>query len=388
MDTPPVDLIRRALERAVEVARQGERERPPTLAPGALRPVLRFRKLSAAALRTVAQAIEADAEFRSRVAERVDRDEVGAIAWLWLTRPDGWEDEVAARLDELAVDHEPHAHDGDDKTLRRRLEGAERAAAREAKRAERAEADADRLRRELDRLRAQHAEQGARIDELEHQLAELSDQRAAAVSHLKRLEELLVRRTDEKRELRDRVEQLEKELAEARGSARPDRGHLDDLRAAIAELQQRAATFVDELDALQRTLGSDQASDTDELGELHGVLRSDPVLTRGRAVSPAAAGKRAPLPIPGGLTDDSPEAALHLLSRRGAVLLVDGYNVSMDAWPDLEIAEQRARLTRVLDELAARMPGLSIELVFDGAAAEPVVQRPGSRRRGVTVRFT
>src|SRR5690606_30183984 len=75
-----------------------------------------------------------------------------------------------------------------------------------------------------------------------------------------------------------------------------------------------------------------------------------------------------------------------LVTRPNAALLVDGYNVSMVAWPDLDIAEQRVRLERLADELAARTPGLAIELVFDGAAAQPVAR--SLVRRGVTVRFT
>jgi len=62
--------------------------------------------------------------------------------------------------------------------------------------------------------------------------------------------------------------------------------------------------------------------------------------------------------------------------------------VSMVAWPDDDIAQQRARLERVLTDLAARNAGLSIELVFDGAEVLPL-HRVGARRApGVTVRFT
>jgi predicted RNA-binding protein with PIN domain len=98
--------------------------------------------------------------------------------------------------------------------------------------------------------------------------------------------------------------------------------------------------------------------------------------------------RRRPAPIPGGLRSDSLEAATHLLTRPGAVLLVDGYNISMWAWPELDIAEQRERLERVLGDLAARTPGLAIDLVFDGAEVLPLSRTGARRARGITVRFT
>jgi len=61
------------------------------------------------------------------------------------------------------------------------------------------------------------------------------------------------------------------------------------------------------------------------------------------------------------------------------VLLVDGYNVSLLGWPDLPIAEQRARLVDALAELAARS-GAEVTVVFDGAdTAYPGIV-PGTAR--------
>src|SRR5690606_19725106 len=66
----------------------------------------------------------------------------------------------------------------------------------------------------------------------------------------------------------------------------------------------------------------------------------------------------------------------------------DGYNVSMKAWPDVDIAEQRVRLEGVLADLAARTPTLTIEVVFDGAEVVPLARAVGRRVHNVTVRFT
>jgi predicted RNA-binding protein with PIN domain len=90
--------------------------------------------------------------------------------------------------------------------------------------------------------------------------------------------------------------------------------------------------------------------------------------------------------MPRGLTDDSVEAAAWLVSER-PMLIVDGYNVSMAAWPDAEIAEQRRRVAQLLADLVARSPGLTVELVFDGDSAEGAPAAPPARL-GVNVRFS
>ena len=92
-----------------------------------------------------------------------------------------------------------------------------------------------------------------------------------------------------------------------------------------------------------------------------------------------------PVPLPPGLPADGPEAAEFLLRRPGSVALVDGYNVSMSAWPDEEIAEQRRRLVDELAALAA-LTGAEPDVVFDGTDPDtPPVRSHGGP---VRVRFT
>nr|WP_249419691.1 NYN domain-containing protein [Rhabdothermincola salaria] len=84
--------------------------------------------------------------------------------------------------------------------------------------------------------------------------------------------------------------------------------------------------------------------------------------------------------------DDSVDAADHLARLPGAVVLVDGYNVSLEGWPSLALHAQRDRLVDALAGLAART-GCQPLVVFDGA--EEGRGLPGeSRPRGVQVRFT
>jgi predicted RNA-binding protein with PIN domain len=99
-----------------------------------------------------------------------------------------------------------------------------------------------------------------------------------------------------------------------------------------------------------------------------------------------AAPRRVPLRLPGGIFDDSVEAAEHLLRSPDVALVVDGYNVTMTGWPTLAAAEQRRRLVGALAEVAART-STEIDIVFDGAdiGAVPV---PAPVRSLVHVRFS
>jgi predicted RNA-binding protein with PIN domain len=83
--------------------------------------------------------------------------------------------------------------------------------------------------------------------------------------------------------------------------------------------------------------------------------------------------------------DDSAAAAEHLVASPGAVLVVDGYNVSHAAWPGTSIADQRERLVTALAELHARA-GVEVEVVFDGADVEPAWS--AGARTPVRVRFS
>jgi predicted RNA-binding protein with PIN domain len=93
-----------------------------------------------------------------------------------------------------------------------------------------------------------------------------------------------------------------------------------------------------------------------------------------------------PVRLPGGVFDDSTAAAEHLLRTPDAVLVVDGYNVSMAAWDDLPLGEQRRRLVAALGELALRT-STQVEVVFDGADIDAVPVPPPARSL-LRVRFS
>ena len=93
------------LEVGFAVARRDGSDRTAPAPPRVLHPFLRFDRVNARVLRAVLEALESDEGFRDRVAAAGPMSEpsVGApaadaAAWLFLERPDGWEQELDALL--------------------------------------------------------------------------------------------------------------------------------------------------------------------------------------------------------------------------------------------------------------------------------------------------
>jgi predicted RNA-binding protein with PIN domain len=360
--TPELDLLRPALEMAMIVARQGETAPVRVEAPRPLRPFLRFAKLPPRALAAARVALE-DGEFRARVAERCDEEEVGRAGWLLLTRPEHWDEE----LDALVQDRVAAAEASEEGTARR---GLLRAA--ETIRSQQREIDAQ--ARELRRLH-QQLEARAVVDDRHRdalaQAQEVTDaalaERARAVRELKDMERRLGERTAELRR-----------LAEHAGDASPEPEVPDDPRWAeaerlLAELRVGWLHLGSTLDALEALTGGDERGGGSSGGN-------------GRGGRHRPARPRRPVGLGQGLVEGTPAAARWLLARPGAVALVDGYNVTMLAWPDLSVTDQRLALERAAAQLQVQL-GAQMVLVFDGdsdggTAVRAAVGSP------VRVRFT
>ena len=182
-----------------------------------------------------------------------------------------------------------------------------------------------------------------------------------------------------------------------------------DVAGQVARAAEGAAALADALAALAQTLGTTArgprpcaAGGAGErppgVGDAAGVgalaadgdtglpgCAADEGAT-GAGLAPGASARRVPVRLPGGMFDDTVEAAEHLLRTPGAVLVVDGYNVTMQGWPELAVAAQRRRLATALSDLAART-ATRVELVFDGAEVEPR-SVPVPSRQLVRVRFS
>jgi len=84
------------------------------------------------------------------------------------------------------------------------------------------------------------------------------------------------------------------------------------------------------------------------------------------------------------MLQDDPAAIEAMIRTPGLAVIVDGYNVSMLAWPAASAAEQRERLCDALAELHLRFR-CEVTVVFDGAEVQGV--RP-MRRRGLRIVFS
>lgn len=340
--------------------------------PASLRPIAKFtaqkrQRLGAPAL---AAALDADAEFRARVAEVVaesapqlaeairdgmptgasDPLDVAVVAYL--TRPDGWREvitEVNARRAGERDRGESAAQNSrlraEVSELRSRLK-ADTARVRETLAAAGAAASAEiaELKRQA-RVRAGElgaAERG-RLDALAA-LAEVRQEAQSAASA----------REAELRRARARIAELERALESARRSARTDRD-VDDARLWL----------------LVDTLTGAAAGIRRELSLPAPALR--PADTVDGAVTAAAH-----------RSVDDTASFDRLLALPNVHLIIDGYNVTKTGYGELPLAAQRTRLVSSLAALAAR-GGTEITVAFDGGVRPPA-QPPAPR--GVRVLFS
>ena len=87
----------------------------------------------------------------------------------------------------------------------------------------------------------------------------------------------------------------------------------------------------------------------------------------------------------GSMAVDDPQLLEQLLALPRVHLVVDGYNVTKTAWPELALEKQRDRLLAGLAPVAARS-GAEMTVVFD--AADKKERPPVNRPRGVRVLFS
>jgi predicted RNA-binding protein with PIN domain len=356
----PDSLVRLALELAFEVGRLGSRATPPLEAPRPLRPFLGFARLPDRALAAVRKALD-DEEFLARVASVAEvpaaAEQLDRASMLFLTRPEGWTEELDALAATASAAAEEERAARDDRSATRRAERAEAAARR-------AEEAAQRARRELARV--------------EPALAEERRLRRAA-------EQALTRTARELAAANERALAAAAEVAEVREQLVAIAGQRDELERRLASAASPAPVLPDPAPARAALVAARSAA-----GDLHRALEEaaaallPPGVGGAVPAAPAppptrsvAASSRRPLVLPPAVFDDSPEAAAHLVRAPGALLLVDGYNAAMAIWPGLDVTEIRLRLIDALTELAART-GVRVHVVFDGADLAGAVPPPRS----------
>ena len=94
--------------------------------------------------------------------------------------------------------------------------------------------------------------------------------------------------------------------------------------------------------------------------------------------------RRVALAPPLGIVDHSTEFAEYLLAMPNVVVLVDGYNVTKQAVPKLDLENQRNWLEQKLNNASSTMTG-RFEVIFDGA--DVLVEQRSANAR-VRVRFS
>jgi predicted RNA-binding protein with PIN domain len=407
VDATSTPLVRPALELACAVAKAGERLRPPVMVPRAMRPLVHFSRLPDRALEAVRQVVDEDDVFRARVAAVADEKVVGRVSWLWLTRPEGWQDEI----DSAAVVSEARTQDEEerraDRTARRRLSVVEASLQRSEIEAAGTRAALAAAATEMTELRQQRRGETEQITRLQSALAQAEDARAAAERRAADAESersalhARVRAAEAAREgAVTEAATMSAQLQSARRTALAagrDRERAvqhsavrsSGLEEAVGAAALAAGALGDALGRAAALLGA-----ADGGGETPAAAAPGPAgrpvgrsVEQARRRSREAAPRRRPVPLPGGIFDDSTDAAAWLVRVPGVVLVVDGYNVTLTTWSGRDLPDQRHRLVTALAELSMRT-GAEVEVVFDGEEDHAHPFRSLPARRPVRVSFS
>jgi predicted RNA-binding protein with PIN domain len=369
---PLPDLPERLLAGYLDAALETLRAADPAELPGALR---QYRTWTPRRLRhprvlgLVRRTLDLDRSFRDSVDKRVLDGEEALARLLRAGRhaealASGESPEVVARVG-LALGAEGAA--------------AVRAAV-EAEAASQARAEAAAVRSALAGAEGELDQARARAD------AEAAAARAAR-EELRAAREELRRAERDRRALADRVGGLERELVRAEAAVRAAReeaaAEQRRLSGRVAELQARLAEAQRKYRALRRSTAQVDPVVAEAVGALErdlGALRRAAGLAPEGEPPPAAPGRRPerrePLPVPGGRGADEPETLAAWMAADGALVLVDGYNVTKHplGFPDRGLEDQRTLLLDLCRRLARRF-GAAVTVVFDGGTVEPMPTR-------------
>ncbi|WP_322919544.1 NYN domain-containing protein [Nocardioides renjunii] len=302
----------------------------------------------------------ADDDFRQHAAVQVAAvpaapdDPLDAAARAWLVREDGWEAVVAEVADGLG---EEEARDDQGRAELGRLV-AQVAALQAEVGTLRSE-----HRQELDRVRSEHKVLRQRLGETRSALRAAEAERDAALAARDEAvaAAAVATRTAEAdvRRLRAQLEEAEAGLAASRRGTRSERD------AATIRTRLLLDAVVESATGLRRELGLPAVSGTP-----------------GDAVEGELAGVEA---APASSAPATPALLEQVLGMPRARLVIDGYNVTKEAWPHASLEAQRSRLVAALGPVVARS-GAETTVVFDAAESSTRTVMPAPR--GVRVVFS
>ncbi|MFD3869682.1 NYN domain-containing protein [Streptomyces sp. NPDC058623] len=348
--------------------------------PAQLRQYARFTPSRRAkfAGNAMAAAVEADAVFRGRVADKLREaqpeltgalesgappaaaDPLDVAAAAYVLRPAGWVKLVASAGEEAQRADAERVGDEVRRELERLRE--ELAQVREQQRSggEQVRADLEAARKEAESLQRKLRSALSDVKRGEAALrkvgAEIDGIRGEAAAQVTAAE-------SESRRLKSRLAEVESALEISRRATREGRS-IEDMR-----LRLLLDTVLDAAAGLRRELAL------------------PPVNTRpADTVDAVEPGRMTPKDIAArALSETDPALLDQLLALPQAHLVVDGYNVTKTGYPTMPLEKQRLRLLGGLSMLAAQT-GAEMTCVFDGAElAAPVLLAPP---RGVRVLFS
>jgi len=395
---PPLPLAEPLLMPLLEDAADVLRSLDAIDVPNSLRPVHGFDRrglLAGPGRRQLRRALEHDESFRARVVERFcARDEAGAMLDAWSPQ----------NLDELIADADarhdlpllasvlwaaspPHAAYALG-VIAARAAGAQ--AARDETDFERSHkreiAAVDEARRRAEAARLEAETEVARLrEELTNERGSRRARETDAAAGAEAAQREATRLGEELREALAAAD--EERFRTARAAKRADA--LDeDVKRLRAELEAARAALGDiRLDARSVRAVEEAAADAERIArELRTVARraldtAPATRTGAPRPAPAAPAGRTQPTLPRGLVAESSAGIDAMLKTPDVVLVVDGYNITHQAWPDASAADQRERLGIAITALHRRL-GCNVVLVFDGessAAARPPLPRGGVR---------
>jgi hypothetical protein len=274
---------------------------------------------------------------------------------LWVARPEGWRDELDGLWESWHDDHLSTQAAAEERSSQRKLEKAGDSVKRLEARVSQLEEILSATEGDLARSRVEAVGTATERDAALAESRRLGNERTEAVRQLKSVEARLTARTAELRAARSVP-------SEPEVIPEPELPR-EALASAVRHVNARLDELVTGIAGLADLVGDDASA----------------------AVEPGSDRRRRPVRVGRGIADDSTSAAEVLVSLPGSVTFVDGYNLTMTAWPTLGASDQRRALERAATSVAART-GTEIHLVFDGddGGGSPSRSIPAN----VRIRFT
>ncbi len=199
-------------------------------------------------------------------------------------------------------------------------------------------------------------------DQVTQRLKEARDRQSQRVereaSRAQELEARLKNANDEATRKSEKIAQLQNQLASALSSDMSlDYEDLQSLINAQKEADDISKTLLKIMNKSRSILSKDKPSST-----------QTQVRPQSSSSEPASAAKRAPVQIPQGLSITSPQALKEIFSQDDLMVLIDGYNVSLNNFQNLSLELQRERTISCATNVESRYHP-SCVVVFDGQSS-------------------